>query len=183
MADGVGGDLRVCTTDELYEVERGELRRLLDGAFGSFDDQDWDHALGGTHAIVSEAVTGAMVAHAAVVPRIMTVGDRELAVGYVEAVACAKDARHRGYATCAMRAIDGVIAEQYELGALSTGVWDFYLRLGWERWQGPTYVATPAGRVRTADDDDGVMVLRTARTTDLDLTSAITCKWRAGDVW
>lgn len=173
--------LRLCSTEDLYEVERLELRRLLDGAFRNFAEDDWDHACGGMHAIVSEE--GVMVAHAAVVPRTFTAGDRELSVGYVEAVACAKPARHRGYATEAMQAVDEVIAARYDLGALSTGVWGLYEQLGWERWRGPTFVAAPEGRLRTADDDDGVMVLRTVRTIELDLTTSLTCEWRGGDVW
>jgi len=173
--------LRVCSTDELHEVERFELRRLLDEAFRNFGDDDWDHACGGTHAIVSE--DGVMVAHAAVVPRTLIAGDRSLVAGYVEAVACCQAARHRGYASRAMEAVNAVIGERHDLGALSTGVWGLYEQLGWERWQGATFVAIDDGRRRTEDDDDGVMVLRTARTADLDLTADLTCEWRAGDVW
>lgn len=169
-------------TEDLSAVQRDELRALLDRAFGhDFADDDWAHALGGVHAIVSE--DGEPVSHAAVVPRTMVAAERRLSVGYVEAVASTKAVRHRGHATRAMRAVGQVITSTYDLGALSTGVWDFYARLGWERWQGPTYVEAPAGRLRTADDDDGVMVLRTPRTTDLALSSALVCDWRPGDVW
>jgi aminoglycoside 2'-N-acetyltransferase I len=55
--------------------------------------------------------------------------------------------------------------------------------LGWERWRGPTYVDTPWGRVRTADEDDGILVLRTEDTSALDPTVSLTCDWRQGDVW
>jgi aminoglycoside 2'-N-acetyltransferase I len=82
-----------------------------------------------------------------------------------------------------LRAAASVIAEGYELGALSATVPDLYARLGWERWRGPTYVGVPGGRLRTAEDDDGVMVLRTAHTPDLDVTADLTCDWRRGDVW
>ena len=60
----------------------------------------------------------------------------------------------------------------------------FYERLGWERWQGPTYVRTAVGELhRTEEDDDGVMVLRTGPTADLDLTGPLACEERPGDDW
>jgi aminoglycoside 2'-N-acetyltransferase I len=78
-----------------------------------------------------------------------------------------------------------VIQEGYELGALSdgTGIPGFYQRLGWETWQGPTWVAGPDGPVRTAEEDGSVLVLRTPVTGTLDLTGSIVCDWRPGDVW
>jgi aminoglycoside 2'-N-acetyltransferase I len=79
----------------------------------------------------------------------------------------------------------GQIIQGYQLGGLSdgSGFQGFYERLGWEHWQGPTLVAAPGGPVRTADDDDTVLVLRTPTTGDLDLTAPLTCDWRQGDVW
>lgn len=175
-------DVFVGPTGDLSGAQLDELRDLLHQAFRSnFSDDDWDHTRGGVHAVVSE--DGVLVSHAAVVPRTLVAAERSLSVGYVEAVASTKAVRHRGYATRAMRAIGEVITSTYDLGALSTGVWDFYSRLGWERWKGLTYVDAPEGRMRTPEDDDSVMVLRTPHTTGLDLTSDLTCDWRSGDVW
>lgn len=175
-------DVFVGPTEDLSEAQLEELRGLLDRAFRrNFSDDDWAHALGGVHAVVSE--DGMPVSHAAVVPRTLVAAERRLSVGYVEAVASVKTVRHRGYASRAMAAIGEVITSTYDLGALSTGVWDFYARLGWERWQGPTYVDGPDGRMRTAEDDDSVMILRTSRTAELDPTSDLICDWRSGDVW
>lgn len=126
---------------------------------------------------------GALVAHASVVARTLVVGDRAVATGYVEAVAVDPDAQGNGYGTVAMRELAEVIRAQFELGALSTSSPGFYTRLGWERWRGPTYVDAPEGRQRTADDDDGVLVLRTGATADIDPTSRLVCDWRPGDVW
>jgi aminoglycoside 2'-N-acetyltransferase I len=123
------------------------------------------------------------VAHAAVVQRTLVAGDRPLSVGYVEGVATRRDSRHRGHATRAMRTVGSIIARDYDLGTLSTGVAELYTPLGWEPWRGPTYVQTPDGRMRTADEDDAVMVLRTNQTREIDLTAELTCDWRAGDVW
>jgi aminoglycoside 2'-N-acetyltransferase I len=169
-------------TEDLYAVELKDLRDLLDSAFrGNFDDHDWANALGGRHALVME--DGTMVAHAAVVPRTLIAGDRSLKSGYVEAVGTPRAHRHQGHATRAMQAINEIIAADYDLGALSTGVHSFYERLGWESWQGPTFVNGPDGRIRTPDEDAGIMVLRTDRTRDLDPTTALTCDPRTGDDW
>jgi aminoglycoside 2'-N-acetyltransferase I len=171
----------VCRTEEISGPELTELRGMLNGAFRRFDDDDWQHALGGVHALVRE--DGAIVSHAAVVPRTLVAGDRQLAVGYVEAVASTEAVRGRGLARRAMEEINAIIRSTYDLGALSTGVWDFYAGLGWLRWQGPTFVDAPEGRVRTPDDDDSTMVLLTDRTADLPVAIDLTCDWRPGDVW
>ena len=78
-----------------------------------------------------------------------------------------------------------VIERDYELGALAdgTGIPGFYQRLGWETWRGPTFVAGPEGPVRTAEDDGGILVLRTPATAGLEPTGPLVCDWRAGDVW
>ena len=112
-------------------------------------------------------------------------GGRELRTGYVEGVATREDRRGRGLAVRVMREVARVVEEGYELGALAdgTGIPGFYQRLGWETWQGPTWVAGPAGPERTADDDGGVLVLRTPATGPLDPTGSLTCDWRAGDAW
>ncbi|MEY2476903.1 MAG: aminoglycoside 2-N-acetyltransferase, partial [Actinomycetota bacterium] len=146
-----------------------------------FSEEDWANTLGGRHAIVTE--DGIVVAHAALVNRTLVAGDRRLWAGYVEGVATASDRRRQGHGATAMRALHTLIAEEYDVGGLSTGGHEFYERLGWERWRGRTFVATPSGRERTPEDDDGVMVLRAEPSQDLDLTADLVCDWRPGDVW
>ncbi len=82
-----------------------------------------------------------------------------------------------------MRRIGDLIRASYAFGALSTGEHAFYEPLGWERWQGATWVDTPNGRRRTADEDGSIMVLRTLRSPSLNLTSDLVADWRTGDVW
>jgi aminoglycoside 2'-N-acetyltransferase I len=176
------GDVEVRRTDALADTELAEIRELLEAAFaGTFDETDWQHTVGGVHLLARRE--GALLAHAAVVPRRLVAGARPLSVGYVEGVATRPDVRRRGQASRVMRAAGQVIRDGHELGALSADVPELYSRLGWEPWRGRTYVDAPAGRVRTAEDDDGVMVLRTPRTADLDVTSDLICDWRPGDVW
>ena len=174
-------DLRVARTEQLASGEIEGLRRLLDDAFGgSFSHEDWRHTVGGLHVFVAD---DGIVAHAAVVERLLIAGDRPLRTGYVEGVASAEPRRRRGLGSAAMREASRIIQEDFELGALSTGVPSFFSRLGWEPWKGPTYANLPSGRVRTADEDDGIMVLRTPLTRDLDAAAPLTCDWRRGDVW
>jgi aminoglycoside 2'-N-acetyltransferase I len=176
--------LRTATTDELRPDELAAVRELLFGAFGGrFEEHDWEHALGGVHLAVEE--DGAIVAHGAVVPRVLAAGGRQLRTGYVEGVATREDRRGRGLASLVMAAAAKAVGERYELGALSDGsrIPGFYQRLGWETWRGPTFVAGPGGPERTAEEDGSVLVLRTAATGELDLTGPLTCDWRAGDVW
>jgi len=176
--------LRRAFTAELAPRELEAVRRLVLEAFGGrFDVHDWEHTLGGVHVLAEEG--GAVVAHGAVVPRVLVAGGRELRAGYVEGVATRGDRRGRGLATLVMREVGRVVEGEYELGALAdgSGIPGFYQRLGWETWQGPTFVAGPRGRERTAEDDGSVLVLRTPATGALEVTGSITCDWRPGDVW
>ncbi len=175
--------LRLCRSDDLDERERAGIRALLDAAFGGeFSDDDWAHALGGTHALL--AADGTIVAHASVVPRVLDAGDRALRTGYVEAVAVLPARQGAGLGTTVMRALAPFIERDYDIGALSTGEWHFYERLGWERWHGPTWVRHADGRrERTPDDDDSLMILQTPASPALDTTCPMTCEGRAGDAW
>jgi aminoglycoside 2'-N-acetyltransferase I len=160
----------------------GDVRPLLDLAFaGRFDDTDWEHALGGWHVLVLDG--GAVVAHAAVVPRELCVDSRRLDVGYVEAVATAPSRQAEGLGTRAMRAVGDVLRRHHEMGALSTGAHAFYERLGWERWRGPTSVRRGDELVRTPDEDDGMLVLRFGPSATVDLGASLSCEARTGDDW
>jgi aminoglycoside 2'-N-acetyltransferase I len=148
---------------------------------GGFPDEDWNHALGGSHVVVWDE--GGPLAHAAVVDRVLHVADAPLATGYLETVATAPARQGEGLGTLAVRTAMALLQHRFDLGALSTGAHRFYERLGWERWAGPTSVRTAEGDVRTPDDDDAVMVLRFGPSRDLDLRAPLSCEERPGDVW
>jgi aminoglycoside 2'-N-acetyltransferase I len=175
--------VRVAATAALSADERVGIRTLLDAAFdGEFGEDDWAHALGGLHAVVES--DGVVVAHASVVRRVLDAGGRALQVGYVEAVGVLPARQGTGLGTAVMRALAPIVERDVEVGALSSGEWHFYERLGWERWRGPTWVRFPDGRrERTSDDDDSLMILRTPRTPALDLSAPLTCESRPGDAW
>src|SRR4030095_3498229 len=159
-----------------------DFRALLDGAFESnFPDDDWAHALGGTHVWIDGA--DGVVRRGALVERTLVCSGQGVRVGYVEAIATAPEYRRRGYASEVLRRINDLIRDQYALGALSTGTHTFYARLRWERWRGPPFCNGPRGLERTPDDDGGILILRTPRSPELDLDGDIVADWRAGDVW
>ncbi len=169
-------------TAELDGASLGQARALLDAAFGGrFDDDDWAHALGGTHLMVRHE--GVVVAHAAVVARALDVDGLPFRTGYVEAVATVPEQQGRGLGTAVMTAASDLVRSAYELGALSTGRPAFYERLGWERWAGETWVREGTRLVRTPDEDDGILVLRTGPSAELSLTGAIACEGRPCDDW
>jgi aminoglycoside 2'-N-acetyltransferase I len=169
-------------TSQLDATALGAARQLVDEAFdGDFDELDWEHALGGMHAIVWEG--SELIGHGAVVQRRLLHQGRALRCGYVEAVGVRRDHQRRGHGARVMAELERVIRAAYDLGALSATdeAVDFYLARGWQRWEGETYALTPSGEVRTADDDGGVFVLPVAVALDLD--GPLTCDWRDGDVW
>ena len=179
---GMAGVQLLETTDAPRSL-LGAIRRLLDEAFdGDFSEEDWDHALGGWHAIVRAQES--IVAHAAVVERRIFVGSRAYRTGYVEAVAVSPAHRRRGLGTAVMTAATALVRAKFDLGALSTGESGFYARLGWERWAGPSYVRDADGRLhRSADEDAGIMVLRCGASQAIDCGDRIACEARTGDSW
>jgi aminoglycoside 2'-N-acetyltransferase I len=155
---------------------------LLEQVFeGDFSDHDWEHCLGGVHALAWE--DGAPIGHASVVQRRLVHAGRALRTGYVEGVGVRADRRRRGVAGALMAELERVIAAAYELGALAATdvAVPFYESRGWKRWEGPISALTPEGTRRTPDEDGAVYVLPVAA--ELDTTGELTCDWRDGDVW
>ncbi len=156
--------VELLTTGDVPAVLLREIRALLLHAFdGGFSEDDWEHALGGWHAIVTEG--GQPIAHAAVTPRMMQIGGRTFRCGYVEAVGTDPLARRSGNGSRAVKAVMEVIRQEFEVGVLSTSRRAFYERLSWERWQGPTFVIRDGEKVTVS------------------LTDPIACRSRTGDDW
>ena len=179
------GTVRQLTTAQLSDPEIAVIRAILRDAFAGdgegFSDDDWAHALGGTHFLLEQG--GTIVAHAAVVERELHAGGLPIPSGYVEAVATRPSRRREGHGTRLMDAVNGHIRATYPLGALSAAAPDFYARLGWQPWLGPTAVRSATGDVPTPDDDGDIMILTTPSSPPLDRQAVLSCPWRSGDVW
>jgi aminoglycoside 2'-N-acetyltransferase I len=168
-------------TADLARTTLAAGRALLDGVFDDMTDHDWEHSLGGVHALVWEGVE--LIGHASVIQRRLLHQGRALRAGYVEGVGVRADRRGRGHGTAMMEALERVLRGAYDLGAL--GATDegavFYAARGWRRWLGPTSALTPDGVRPTAEDDGCVYVLPLG--VPLDRSGELTCDWRDGDVW
>jgi aminoglycoside 2'-N-acetyltransferase I len=179
MAEAV----RIATahTAELDAATLAAARELLVEAFdGELSDDDWEHALGGVHALAWDGAE--LVGHGSVVQRRLLHRGRALRAGYVEGLAVRASHRRRGYGGALMDALERVIHGAYELGALSAtdAAVALYEARGWQRWLGSAFALTPTGLTRTADDD-GVYVLPVA--IELDRRADLACDWRDGDLW
>jgi len=170
------------TTTEASSDCLEQIRTLFFTAFDeTFSDRDWEHALGGWHVVVNDG--GVVIAHAAVVPRVLEVAGRPFRTGYVEGVATDPARQREGLGSEAMGEVSQLLRSEFEMGALSTSVHGFYERLGWRRWCGPTYARYGSELVRTEEEDGGVMALPFGPSKDIDPTASISCQSRLGDDW
>jgi aminoglycoside 2'-N-acetyltransferase I len=160
---------------------RAAIRELLDTAFeGDFSDADADHAAGGIRVMAVDGDT--IIGHAALIGRQMQVNGVAVTVGYVEGVAVHPDRQGQGHGRALMQIISARAQETYAVTMLSTGEQGFYEKLGWVRFLGKSYVTENEQMVRTADEDEGLMLL--AEHPLWNVTSCqIVCDWRTGDVW
>jgi aminoglycoside 2'-N-acetyltransferase I len=175
--------VRVAHTAQLDPATLAAARALLYAVFDDMTEADWEHSLGGLHALAYEGAE--LVGHAAVVQRRLLHGGRVLRTGYVEGVGVRADQRRRGHASEMMEALERVIRGAYEVGAL--GATDdgarFYSARGWRSWGGPLFALTPDGAVPTPDVQGAIYVLPVDGV-PLDLSGSLTvADWRDGDVW
>ena len=174
--------IRVAHTADLQQTLLDETYAMLVEVFeGAIEDSDWEHALGGIHALAYE--DGTLVGHASVVMRRLLHEGRALRAGYVEAVGVRREHRRSGHASELMDAVERVIRGAYEVGALGASdmAIPFYRGRGWLPWEGETFALSPEGRVRTPEDDDSLYVLEVSA--PLDRAAEIACDWRDGAVW
>ncbi|MFH9266616.1 GNAT family N-acetyltransferase [Streptomyces sp. NPDC017546] len=176
--------LRVAHTSELTTSERGRIRGLLDTAFdGDFADEDWEHSLGGIHALVCDA-DGDPIAHGSVVQRRVLHADRSYRAGYVEAVAVRADRRREGLGHRVMAALEHVIDTAHDFGALSASDAGaaLYAARGWQVWPGRLAALGPAGPV-PLPEEEGTTYVRPAAGRPLPTPGhPLQFDWREGDL-
>lgn len=175
-------EARLAHTADLDPATLKAARTLLYDVFDDMTAEDWEHALGGLHALVFE--DGALIGHASVVQRRLLHDGRALRCGYVEGVGVRADRRGRGHGAAMMDALERVIRSGYDLGALGAAdeAATFYAARGWQLWRGRSWTLTPDGIRRTPDEDGCIHVLPTPAT-PLNLDTDLACDWRDGDVW
>lgn len=174
--------LRTAHTADLTDSELGAVRALLDDAFdGDFGDQDFEHGLGGIHALVHDGA--GLAAHGAVVMRRVRYRGRWLRVGYVEAVAVRADARRAGLGGRVMAELERVVDRAYDAGMLSASDEGalLYAARGWVLWGGRISALGPDGVVHLPDEEGSTFV-RPALAAPLDPAEDLLFDWRDGDV-
>ncbi|MEU3931921.1 GNAT family N-acetyltransferase [Streptomyces sp. NPDC029044] len=175
--------VRTAHTADLTPAELDAVRGLLDAAFdGDFGDEDWDHGLGGLHALVHD--DSGLAAHGAVVMRRVRHRGRWLRTGYVENVAVRADARRTGLGGQVMAELERVVDRAYDLGALSASDDGarLYTSRGWEPWPGHVHALSPRDGVVRLPDEEGSTYVRTALAGPLDHGQELIFDWRDGDV-
>ncbi|MFG2619279.1 GNAT family N-acetyltransferase [Streptomyces sp. NPDC048507] len=174
---------RLVHTSQLGPDDLAGIRALLDAAFeGDFDDADFEHALGGMHALVHRGAE--LVAHGSVVQRRVLHRGRALRTGYVEAVAVRAGLRRRGLGGAVMDGLERVIGGAYVLGALSASEAGaaLYRARGWCPHPGPVGVLGPDGPERLPGEEGSTYVWTPPGGAVLDPAGRIDFDWREGDV-
>jgi aminoglycoside 2'-N-acetyltransferase I len=174
--------LRTVHTADLDPAELRAARTLLDEAFGGdYDDEEWEHGLGGLHVLVSD--DRGLAAHGSVIMRRARYRKHWLRVGYVEGVGVRPDVRRQGFGGRVMAEIERIIEGAYDFGALSAsdqGAALYHAR-GWQLWSGRLCALGPRGVVRLRDEEDCTFV-RPAAAGPLDPKHKLVFDWRDGDV-
>lgn len=174
--------LRTAHTADLTAAELHSVRALLDDAFdGGFDDEDWDHGLGGLHVLVHDA--RGLAAHGSVIQRRVLHRGRSLRVGYVEAVGVRAEARRTGLGGRVLAELERIVEGAYDLGALSASEKGagLYAARGWQVWPGRIGALGPDGIVRLPEEE-GTTFVRVAGAGPLDPAYDLVFDWRDGDV-
>jgi aminoglycoside 2'-N-acetyltransferase I len=173
---------RLVHTADLDNETRRQLHQMVTAAFaGNFTEDDWEHSLGGMHALIWHH--GAIIAHAAVVQRRLIYRNEALRCGYVEGVAVREDFRGQGLVQALLDGVEQVMRGAYQLGAVrsSARARRLFTARGWLPWNGPTSVLAPTGATPTPDDDGAIFVLPVG--INLDTSAGLMCDWRGGDAW
>jgi aminoglycoside 2'-N-acetyltransferase I len=172
---------RTVSDQQLDDTQHHAIRALLNVAFDhEFSDEDNDHAAGGVRVIAMDGAQ--IVGHAALVARSITIAGTLHTVGYVEGVAVLPSYQGQGIGAQIIRQITDMAQRDFVVNMLSTGETDFYAKFGWQRFVGQSFVDDHGTIVRTADEDEGLMLLTSLHHLN-QLGVAWVCDWRTGDVW
>ena len=170
----------ICISPDLKDEDARSLFTMLVDAFeGDFSEEDFLHTHGGVRML--GILDGQIIAHAALTPRNMLIDNQEAIVGYVEGFAVASSYQGKGFGKRLMKSMTDLCLDNYAISMLSTGENGFYRAFGWMDFLGKSYVIENGVKVRTADEDSGLMI----RSNQLGkyLQAEIACFSRPGDAW
>jgi aminoglycoside 2'-N-acetyltransferase I len=174
--------VRVRHTEQLGEEELGELKAMLTSVFGEerYTEEAWEHCLGGVHYLLRYG--DQLVAHGALVPRDLRQGGKVLHGVYGESMATLKDWRRRGFGSVIVAMATAEIRRNYDIGVFAASKYEFYQRLGWQKWRGPTFVETEHG-IEAKGPERGAVMFRLPDNSDVDPDADLTTLSRSGDDW
>ena len=107
-------ELQTAHTSDLDPEVLQAGRALLYNVFDDMTELDWEHSLGGIHALIWEG--SELIGHGSVIQRRLLHGGRAWRAGYVEGMGVRADRRGRGHGTTMMAALERVISRAYDLG-------------------------------------------------------------------
>ena len=112
---GAMAEVRVAHTADLDAATLDAARALLDDVFeGDITDHDWEHALGGLHALAWDGTE--LIGHASLVQRRLLHGGRALRTGYVEGVGVRADRRRQGHGGALMDPLERSVRSRVRPG-------------------------------------------------------------------
>jgi aminoglycoside 2'-N-acetyltransferase I len=178
----VDDDLRtiVASTDKLDAETRAGVVALCVAAHAESDFERLFEYIpaGGRHFLAYRGHE--LAAHAVVTTRWLHTAGQRLKTAYVDAVATLPRYQGAGYGSAVMRLLADNVAD-YDISCLETERPQFYARLGWELWRGPLG-GLRADVLIPTPEQEGIMILRTARTPPLDLDRQLLIEWD-GRLW
>lgn len=166
---------------EISRQTESRLRELLDDSFeGDFSPEDWEHTCGGIRFL--GYLGDQLLAHGAVVSRSIQVDGIRTLMGYVEGVAVDPRNWRNGYGTQLLSEITRHCRSEFQLSMLSTGDKEFYRRHGWLDFEGESYILQEGVKVRSEDEDEGLMFLLGLQYQEVH-PKEVVCESRTGDSW
>jgi aminoglycoside 2'-N-acetyltransferase I len=175
-------ELRTIRTSDMEEKTRDSVVRLCIDAHQDEDFQNLFSYLPPEGLHVLAHIDERLVGHAVVTIRWLQAGNGTLLrTAYVDGVATSPTDQGRGIGSAVMRYLASVV-DDCDIACLETDRVAFYKRLGWEEWRGPLGGRAAEGFIPTPDQS-GVMILRLARTPNLDLRQLLTIEAHPARIW
>lgn len=177
--------IRSIRTGDLDDAGRAAVVALCIAAHGNPDFERLFTLLQPDHLHVMAFDGDALVGHAVIGTRwAQPEGHPQLRTAYIDAVSTSPEYQGTGVGSAVMREVARLADDKaYEIAGLETERQGFYARLGWEEWRGPLAGREPDGGLVPTPDQRGVMILRVARTPELELDSLLTIERQSERIW